>query len=149
MQEQVKKKVGAGFWVMLFRDGKILLWERHIDPEKASSEMNWAWTRTMPGWKLEFGESFEEWWIREVMEETWINLNDIKVICLNNDRIDTAHFVTIWMYSDNFEGEAQVMEPDEITKWEWFTLDNLPEKVFPPSLKVLENYKKNVFYIEE
>ncbi|EKE28618.1 MAG: MutT/nudix family protein [uncultured bacterium (gcode 4)] len=149
MQQEVKKKVWAGFWVMLLRDSKILLWRRHVDPEKASSEMNWAWTWTMPGGKLEFWESFEEGWIREVKEETWIELDNIKVICVNNDRIETAHFVTIWMLSQDFEGEAQVMEPDEITEWKWFTLENLPENVFPPSLKLLENYKENIFYISE
>ncbi|EKE29717.1 MAG: MutT/nudix family protein [uncultured bacterium (gcode 4)] len=145
--EEVKKKVGAGFWVMLFSEGKILLWRRHVDPEKASSEMNWAWTWTMPGGKLEFGESFEEGWIREVKEETWIDLKSVKVICVNNDRIETAHFVTIWMFSDDFEWVPKVMEPDEITEWKWFGLNDLPENVFPPSVKVLENYRKNAFYI--
>jgi 8-oxo-dGTP diphosphatase len=148
MAEEVKKKVWAGFWVMLYRDWCILLWRRHVDPEKASSEMNWAWTWTMPGWKLEFWETFEEGWIREVQEETGINLNNIKVTCVNNDRIETAHFVTIWMYSDDFEWEAQVMEPDEITEWKWFPLDTLPENMFKPSVKVLENYSRNSFYIQ-
>lgn len=34
-----KKNVGAGFGVMLLKDGKILLGKRHIDPEKADSEI--------------------------------------------------------------------------------------------------------------
>ncbi|EKE26577.1 MAG: hypothetical protein ACD_4C00238G0006 [uncultured bacterium (gcode 4)] len=149
MQQEVKKKVWAWFWVMLLKDNKILLWKRHIDPELASSEMNWAGTWTMPGWKFEFWESFEEWWAREVLEETWIKLNDVKVTCVNNDRIETAHFITIWMFSDDFEWEAQVMEPDEITEWKWFSMDDLPENIFKPSVKVLENYRKSAFYIKD
>ncbi len=77
-----------------------------------------------------------------------MKLNDVKIICVNNDKNEFAHFVTIGMYSDDFEGEAQVMEPDEITKWEWFPIDNLPSPMFPPSVKVLENYKKDAFYIK-
>jgi 8-oxo-dGTP diphosphatase len=38
------------------------------------------------------------------------------------------------------EGEAQVMEPDEITQWQWFALDTLPSPLFFPSEKVIKNY---------
>lgn len=143
-----KKRVWVGFGVLLYRDGKILLWKRHDDPEKADSELHGEGSWTMPGGKLEFWESLEEGGAREVMEETWIKLNDVEIICVNNDKNEFAHFITIGMYSDDFEGEAQVMEPDEITKWEWFSIDNLPSPMFPPSVKVLENYKRNAFYIK-
>ncbi|MFC1727959.1 NUDIX hydrolase [Nanoarchaeota archaeon] len=140
------KKVGAGFGVMLLKDGKILLGKRHEDPEKASSLLNGAGTWTMPGGKLDFGESFEEGAIREVLEETGINLKNVNVICVNNDLIETAHFITIGMFSKDFEGEPKVMEPDEITEWNWFSLDDLPSPIFPPSAKVLKNYNEQVFY---
>lgn len=35
-----KKKVGAGFGVMLLKEGKIFLGRRHADPEKADSELH-------------------------------------------------------------------------------------------------------------
>ena len=43
---------------------------------------------------------------------------------------------------------SKVMEPDEIIEWRWFDLDNLPEKVYFPSKKILENYKQGKFYIK-
>jgi len=49
--------------------------------------------------------------------------------------------------SEDFFGEPKVMEPDEITEWQWFDLDNLPSPLFFPSAKVLENYKQKKFYI--
>ena len=101
----------------------------------------------MPGGKLEFGESFEEGAKREVLEETGIILNDVRVICVNNDKIESAHFVTIGLFSDDFLGDAKVMEPDEITEWRWFNLNNLPRNMFFPSVRVLENYIQNKFYI--
>jgi 8-oxo-dGTP diphosphatase len=143
-----KKKVGAGFGVMMIRNNKILLGHRHEDPEKASSLLNGAGTWTMPGGKLHFGETFEKGAKREVLEETGMILHDAKVICVNNDIVETAHFITIGLYSENFEGEAQVLEPDEITEWKWFDLHNLPSPLYFPSKEVLENYKEKKFYIK-
>lgn len=142
------KKVGVGFGVMLLRDGKILLGRRHEDPEKASSLLNGAGSWTMPGGKLHFGESFEEGARREVLEETGIRLNNVRVLCVNQDMVETAHFITIGLFSDDFEGDAKIMEPDEITVWGWFDLDDLPSPLYFPSAKVLENYKQNKFYIQ-
>jgi 8-oxo-dGTP diphosphatase len=141
------KKIGVGFGVMLLRGGKVLLGRRHDDPEKASSLLNGAGKWTMPGGKLHFGESFEEGARREVMEETGIRLNRAGVLCVNNDMVETAHFVTIGLISENFEGEAKAMEPDEITEWKWFPMDALPSPLYFPSAKVLENHRKGKFYI--
>ena len=144
---QENKRVGVGFGVMMMRNGKILLGKRHDDPEKASSELNGAGTWTMPGGKMDFGEKFEEGAKREVLEETGIAINTLQVICINQDMVKTAHFVTIGLFSDDFSGEPQVMEPDEITEWRWFSIDNLPTPMYFPSAKLLENYKQKKFYI--
>ena len=141
------KKIGVGFGVMLLRDNKILLGKRHEDPQKASSLLKGAGTWTMPGGKLHFGETFEEGAKREVMEETGIKLNSAKVIAINNDMVESAHFVTIGLLSEDFEGEAKVMEPDEIVQWKWFGLNELPSPLYFPSEKVLKNYNKQEFYI--
>lgn len=148
------KKMGAGFGVMVLRDGKVLLGQRHVDPAKADSLMNGEGTWTMPGGKLDFGESFEGGAVRELREETGIVIqeSDLEVISLSNDIVPTAHFVTIGLLckcvpvSDMYGQESQVMEPDEITQWKWFTLDNLPTPLFKPSEKVLNNYKEGKFY---
>ncbi len=143
-----KKGVGVGCGVMLLKDNKVLLGKRHKDPDKADSELHGEGTWTMPGGKLHYGETFEECARREVREETGMKLKKVKVMCVNNDKNEHAHFVTVGLFSDDFEGEPKVMEPDEITEWKWFALDKLPEKMFFPSAKILENYKKDVFYKE-
>jgi 8-oxo-dGTP diphosphatase len=143
---EIKKRVGAGFGVMMLKGGKILLGQRHFDAVKADSALHGEGTWTMPGGKLEFGESFEEGAAREVAEETGIKLRSAKVISLTNDRVSDAHFVTIGFLSEDFEGEPKVMEPDEITRWEWFDLDKLPSPLFFPSREIVENYHAGVFY---
>ena len=46
-------------------------------------------------------------------------------------------------------GEAKALEPEEITEWNWFGLDKLPEPLFFPSKKILENYLRKEYYIEK
>ncbi|MBI5871684.1 NUDIX domain-containing protein [archaeon] len=142
-----EKKVGMGVGVMILKDGKLLLGKRHENPKKASSLLSGAGTWTMPGGKLEFGETFEDCAKREVLEETGITLNKVDVICINQDIIETAHFITLGLFSDVFSGEPKVMEPDEITEWRWFDLNNLPLPLYFPSAKLLENYKQKKFYL--
>ena len=69
MGQEAKKKVGVGFGVMLMKEGKVLLGKRHVDPEKADSELHGEGTWTMPGGKLEYGESFEDGAKREVRKK--------------------------------------------------------------------------------
>lgn len=142
-----KRRVGVGFGVMMIRDDKILLGKRHSDPNKADSELHGEGTWTMPGGKLEYGESFEEGAKREVLEETGIKLKKPNVFCVNNDKNEHAHFVTIGLWADSFVGEPKVMEPDEITEWRWFPINDLPSPLYFPSAKLIENYSKKLFYI--
>lgn len=143
-----KDKVGVGVGVMIIKDGKILLGRRHDNPEKASSLLDGAGTWTMPGGKLDFGETFEDCARREVLEETGMTLNKVEVICINQDIVETAHFITIGLFSDGFSGEPKIMEPDKITEWRWFNPENLPSPMYFPSAKVLKNYKQKNFYIQ-
>ena len=140
--------VGVGFGVMILREGRVLLGQRHVDPVKASSELHGEWTRTMPGGKMHFHESFEELCARETLEETWLKINTdtIKIISITNDMVPDKHYVTIGFLCEDIEGEPQVMEPDEITKRERFDLNNLPTPLFFPSEKVIKNYLAGTIY---
>ena len=91
------KKVGVGFGVMILKDNKVLLGQRHEDPNKADSELHGEGTWTMPGGKIEFGESFEAAAAREVKEETDLDIDEdkLKFVSLANDQVPDAQFVTI------------------------------------------------------
>ena len=150
MTEDKPKKIGTGFGVMIMNpEGKILLGKRHEDPDKADSAFRVSNVWTMPGGKLEYGETFEQGAMREVLEETGMKLKNPKVMCINQDKNEHAHFITIGLFSNEYEGFPQVMEPDEITEWKWFELNNLPENIYFPSAKVLENYNQQKFYIQD
>lgn len=142
------KKVGVGVGVMILKDNKILLGKRHKDADKADSALHGEGTWTMPGGKIDFGETFEGAAAREVMEEIGIKINQdkLKFISVTNDRVSDVHFVTIGFLYEAIKDEPKVMEPDEITEWRWFNLDKLPEKIFFPSAEIIKNYSENTVY---
>ncbi len=144
-----KKRVGAGLGVILEKDGKILLGMRHPDPDKADSAFRSAGEWCLPGGKLDFGETLEECAAREVLEETGIVIKNPEVISMHNCKNEHAHFLTAGVIAQEWEGEAEVMEPDEIIKWEWFDIKDLPYPRYFPSFLVIENYLKEKFYIKD
>lgn len=140
------KSVGAGVGILVLKDKEFLLGKRNADPEKASSALSGEGTWTMPGGKIDFGETFLVAAKREVQEETGLVANSLKLISLMDDMTDKAHFVTIGLLCDNFTGEVKTMEPEEITEWRWFALDNPPAPMFFPCVKILRNYLSGKIY---
>jgi len=140
--EDTNKKPGVGVGVMILRDNKVLLGKRHSDAQKADSELHGEGSWTMPGGKLHFQEELEDAALREVFEETGIkpDKDKLEIISVTNDKVKDAHFVTIGFLCKDFEGEPKVKEPDEITEWRWFDLDNLPDHIFFPSEKILKKF---------
>lgn len=142
------KKVGVGFGVMILKNNQILLGHRHSDAQKADSAMHGEGSWTMPGGKLHFQENPEDGACREVMEETGLTVakENLKLISISNDKVSDAHFITFGFLCEIVDGEAQVMEPDEIVEWKWYDLDNLPTPMFFPSQRVLDNYLAKTIY---
>ncbi len=146
MNEEQNKKMGIGFGIMILKNHKVLLGKRHDDPVKASSALHGEGTWTMPGGKLHYGEKPQDGAKREVKEETSIETGSLKLISMTNDIVPDAHFVTFGFLCEDFRGEPKVMEPDEITEWRWFDLDNLPSPMYRSSQKIINNYHHQTFY---
>ena len=143
-----KKRVGAGLGVILEKDGKILLGMRHPDPDKADSAFRSSGEWCLPGGKLDWGETLEDGAIREVKEETGIIIKNSQVISVHNCKNEHAHFMTAGLVAHGWDGEAKVMEPDEVVEWKWFDINNLPQPRYFPSFEVIENYVQGKFYIK-
>jgi ADP-ribose pyrophosphatase YjhB (NUDIX family) len=137
-------RIGVG--VLILKDEQILLGKRNPDPEKADSLLHGEGTWTLPGGKLDFGESVKECAKRETEEETSIKISKLKLISISDDIVDDAHFVTIGFLSEHFEGEVKTMEPDEIVEWNWFPLNKLPRQMFFPSEKMIKNFLDGEMY---
>lgn len=139
-------KVGVG--VMILKEGRVLLGKRHDDAEKASSDLHGEGTWTMPGGKLDFHETLVEGATREVAEETGVNIpkEKLEVLCVQDDMVPDNHYVTVGFICRDFTDEPRVMEPDKITEWKWFEPDKLPEKVYPPSAKMIKAFLSKKIY---
>ncbi len=136
----------AGVGIMVVRDHKVLLGLRHSDPEKADSELHGEGTWTMPGGKVDWHQTIEESARRELEEETSLKASKLKLISVTDEIVHDNHFVTNGFICTEFEGEVKTMEPDEIVEWKWFSFDNMPEKVFPPCVKIIKNFFSNEIY---
>ncbi len=117
-------RVGVG--VLIERNGQVLL----ILRKNAHGAGSWS----PPGGHLEFGESPEECAAREAMEETGVQVADLRFKGVTNDIFEHEglHYITIWMEGRYLSGEAHVADPEEVEQVCWFERDALPAPLFLP-----------------
>ncbi len=130
-------KVGVG--VMILDGNKILLGHRS-KTRKDTGGIYEPDTWTLPGGKQEYSETVYETIIREVKEETNLDIANPKVFSVSDDFQTDRHFVTIEMITNEFSGEVKVMEPEKEDEWRWFDLNELPNNIYSPSKKFIEKY---------
>ncbi|ETV96651.1 hypothetical protein, variant 1 [Aphanomyces invadans] len=91
----------------------------------------------LPGGHLEFGESWEECAIREVKEETALDIVDVTFAHLTNDYMpdDDKHYITIFMQATVQGNQVpQCMEPDKCEGWEWLPYETLKSPAYQARL---------------
>ncbi|MFH1510717.1 MAG: NUDIX domain-containing protein [Candidatus Woesearchaeota archaeon] len=136
-----RPKVGCG--ILIIRENKVLLGKRH---DKRNNELHAEGTWTCPGGKQDYQEKMIDCIKREVAEETSLVLAEAEVISVSDDMVHDNHYVTIGFLATKYSGESKVMEPEKITEWKWFSLTELPYKVYPPSKKLIDNYLNKETY---
>ena len=134
--------------MLLNKQGEVLLGKRNDDAEKASSDLHGEGTWTMPGGKLDFQETLKDGACRELFEEIGVKVgpDELKLISVSDEIVPDNHYVTIGFLVENFGEVPRTMEPEEIIEWKWYNLDNLPEKVYPPSAKMIKAYLLKQIY---
>lgn len=128
-------KVGVG--VLVIEDGRVLLGRRK------GSHGAGSWSA--PGGHLEFGESIDDCARREVLEETGMQICELRHGPFTNDifHVERRHYVTVFVLASRESGEPEVIEPDKCEGWAWFDWDHLPEPLFEP----LANLRKQGFKV--
>lgn len=125
----------------MIKDGNKVLLGHRTKERKDTGGIFEPDSWTFPGGKQEFDETVIEGAIREVKEETNLDISDIKVFNVSDDIQPNKHYVTIQLIASSYSGELRVMEPLKEDKWGWFDLDNLPNNLYSPTKKFIEKYK--------
>lgn len=122
-------KVGVG--LIIHREDEVLLIRR------SASHGSGTWST--PGGHIDPGESLEECAAREALEETGVEVANVRFRALTNDVFEDEgkHYVTVWMEGDYRSGEASVAANYELTEVGWFPWDDLPEPLFLPLRNLL------------
>lgn len=124
---------GVGVAVYIIKGGKFLIGER------LGSHGGHTWAP--PGGHLENGETWEECCVREVKEETNLDIENIRFFGLTNDIFnEKKHYITLAFFANcSGGGEPERMEPDKCLGWNWVDFDNLPEHKFLPVDNLLKS----------
>ncbi|KAJ4710602.1 nudix hydrolase 1 [Melia azedarach] len=102
-------------------------------------------TYALPGGHLEFGESFEDCAVRELKEETGLDIQKIDFLTVTNnvfrEKPKPSHYVTIFVravLADPLQ-VPQNVEPEKCYGWDWYDWDNLPQPLFWPLEKMVHS----------
>ena len=119
--QQLQARIGVG--VMILKDGKVLLGKR----KGSHGAGEYAW----PGGHLEYMESVVACAERETMEETGMEICNVRFLrLLNMTAYAPKHYVDIGLVADWKSGEPVVLETDKVESWGWYNLENLPSPLF-------------------
>ena len=133
-------KVGVG--VIIVKDSKVLLGQR----KNAHGQGSWSF----PGGHLEYQETIEDCAKREVLEETDLEIKDIRKLAFTNDVFlkEAKHYVTLFVIAKYASGTLKIKEPHKCVRWDWFNWDQLPSPLFLPIQNLLKEHKdslQNIF----
>ena len=117
-------------------DGEILIVKRH--PKSRTDPEMWE----LPGGKVEKGEHFADALVREIKEETNLDVN-VGDFCeaIQND-YPHKRTVQLMMYLDDIEGSVEIS--DEHTQFKWASMDEIRSLELSTSFKKVlkkKNYK--------
>lgn len=123
IKDKMRPRVGVG--VAVIKNNKILLGRR----KGAHGAGDWSF----PGGHLEFGETVEDCAKRELAEETGLNALSLRLGPWVDNLIDEdKHYVTLFVFVNDFEGDLKILEPEKCEGWSWFECNALPFPLFPP-----------------
>lgn len=105
---------------------------------------------SFPGGHLEMGETIFETAKREAKEETNLDINKFELISVADEmrylKSDGKHYLNIGVKGLYEGGDIFVMEADKCEKWEWFSLNDLPNNLFEETELIIDNFRNKLMY---
>ena len=132
--------IGIGV-ILINPAGQVLIGKR-----EGSHAPYWS----IPGGYLEPGETFETAAIREVKEETGLDIVNPVVIGVSNNletyKAEGLHVISVCLLAKEFSGALTLMEPEKCSSWQWCDPADLPEPHFEASRIAISCFLEGKFY---
>ncbi|WP_329249896.1 NUDIX domain-containing protein [Streptomyces sp. NBC_01478] len=125
--------VRVGVQAILREDGRVLLGLR----VNTFGHGTWG----LPGGHLEIGESLIGAACRELEEETGVRATGARVVCVTDPEPLANHHMQVGVEILGHTGAIRVCEPHRCERWEFWSLDALPEQLFIGSAEVLRKIR--------
>ena len=127
----------AGVGLFVFNDQNKVLMQLRTDYNQ------WGF----PGGAMELGESFEETAMRELKEETNLDIKDMKLIKVLSGKDtyreypngDKLYDITALFVITKYDGELKVND-DESKSFDWFSIDDLPKNMTQHTINYVEKF---------
>ncbi len=122
--------------VILTRDNNVLLVKRKFEPRAG------MWS--LPAGFMEYGETVEETAVRELKEETNLDVKLIRLFGVYTGCDDPRNQAVLIMYEGSILG-GELRPGDDASEVHFFPLDDLPEEIaFEAHRKVLEELNQKM-----
>lgn len=135
------QKFYVGINVFAVKNNRLLLGKR--------KNIYGAGTWGLSGGHLEPREKMENAAARELKEETGLKAASFDFANLVNDMRENEHRLQIGFIAKDISGKPEIKEPDRCEEWKLFELNNLPENIFPPHIKQINNFLKDLKFSDE
>ncbi len=95
----------------------------------------------IPGGHIRFGETFEQALIREVKEETGLDIKKGKILWIEENFLGGSHHITITFQAElkDPNQKPENKEPEKCYGWKWFDIQNLPAPLWRMREFILEH----------
>lgn len=129
-------------YILFLQDGKVLLSRRY---QTGFEDGNYS----LPAGHTEPGETFTTALIREIQEETGVELapENVTVSHIMHRKFGREN-IDVFYSVQNWTGTPENKEPEKCDDLSWFPIDNLPENTIPYIRQAIENSLNNVPYSE-
>lgn len=122
-----KDYIGVGVFAVIQNSADKILLAKKLKSEKRLKEYENMWS--MPGGTVDLGETAESALIREIKEETGLEIKIKKFLGYNDYIKQDRHWIAlnflVHTELDNFINN----EPDKIAEMRWFAKDDIPENI--------------------